>query len=94
MSRRNARWLFVAFLAAYTVALTWPGMLVANRIEPRILGLPLSFFWVALWVAAGFFVLLNLHVAENREREPAGGEPDGGDAGRREPGAQTPEGVD
>jgi TRAP-type C4-dicarboxylate transport system permease small subunit len=69
VSRRSARILFSAFLIAYTVFLTWPGMEVANRATPRILGLPLSFFWVVLWVASAFFVLLVLHLAENRERE-------------------------
>ena len=72
MSRRAARFLFVGFMIAYTVALTWPGMLVANRMTPRILGLPLSFFWVVLWVGAACVVLLILHLAETRERREGG----------------------
>ena len=72
MSRAAARKLFVGFLVAYTVALTWPGLLLMNRAEPRIVGLPLIFFWVALWVAAGTIVLYVLHRAENRERDEGG----------------------
>jgi len=72
VSRRSARILFGVFLVGYTVFLTWPGMLVANRMTPRILGLPLSFFWVVLWVGAATVVLLILHLAENRERNEGG----------------------
>ena len=72
MSRSAARKLFIGFLVAYTIALTWPGLLLMNRAEPRILGLPLVFFWVALWVASATGVLYVLHRAENRERDEGG----------------------
>lgn len=33
-----------------TLAMIWPGALIANRIEPLILGLPFLFFWYAFWM--------------------------------------------
>lgn len=33
-----------------TLAMIWPGAVVANRIEPMILGLPFMFFWYVAWV--------------------------------------------
>lgn len=33
-----------------TLAMIWPGAVVANRVEPIILGLPFLFFWYVAWV--------------------------------------------
>ncbi|SFI16521.1 DUF3311 domain-containing protein [Modicisalibacter xianhensis] len=33
-----------------TLAMIWPGALIANRIEPTVLGLPFLFFWYVLWM--------------------------------------------
>lgn len=33
-----------------TIAMIWPGAVIANRIEPMIFGLPFLFFWYVLWV--------------------------------------------
>ena len=48
----------VIFFLLFVLAVTWPGMIPANRIEPLILGLPFSMAWIALWVALSFLVLL------------------------------------
>jgi hypothetical protein len=53
-------------LAVYLVlclgALTWPGYaLVGNRIEPQVLGLPLSLAWNAGWVSLTFLALALYH---------------------------------
>lgn len=38
------------YFGVCTLAMIWPGALVANRIEPMILGLPFMFFWYVAWV--------------------------------------------
>lgn len=73
MSSRTARRVFIAFFLAYAVALTFPGVLPFNRIRPLVFGLPFSMVWVALWVVAGFVVLLLTDRAIAREeRHDAG----------------------
>lgn len=43
-------------------ALTWPGYAwLGNRIEPSVLGLPLSLAWNVGWVLATFVVLAVYH---------------------------------
>ncbi|MGM0832108.1 DUF3311 domain-containing protein [Halomonas qinghailakensis] len=37
-----------------TLAMIWPGALIANRIEPTVLGLPFLFFWYILWMLVLF----------------------------------------
>jgi hypothetical protein len=58
----------VLFFILFVVAVTWPGMLPFNRIEPLVLGLPFSMVWIALWVVLSFFALLLLDRAESRSR--------------------------
>ncbi|QEM82030.1 DUF3311 domain-containing protein [Halomonas binhaiensis] len=36
------------------LAMIWPGALIANRIEPYVLGLPFFFFWYVLWMLVLF----------------------------------------
>ena len=54
------------FYFAFLIAVTWPGMLPFNRIDPRLMGLPLSFAWPAIWVTVSFFVLAALDRSEER----------------------------
>lgn len=68
MDLRLVRRLTALFFVAYTLALTWPGMLPFNRIRPLILGLPAVLFWVAAWVAAAILVLWLLDRAETSSR--------------------------
>lgn len=69
MSVRYARTLAFVFLAAYAVAVTWPGMVPFNRIRPLILGLPFSMVWIALWIVAGCLVLWMLDRVEAAHRD-------------------------
>lgn len=39
----------------------FPLFAIANRVEPIILGLPFSFFWVVLWIVIAFSALLVLY---------------------------------
>jgi hypothetical protein len=57
MSARRGALAAIAFFAAYTLALTWPGVLPFNRVHPLVLGMPFNMFWVALWVALGGIAL-------------------------------------
>lgn len=63
--RRGAVLFFILFL----VAVTWPGMIPANRIRPLVFGLPFSMVWIAAWVLISFFVLLLLDWDEGKRRE-------------------------
>ncbi|HEX2174945.1 MAG TPA: hypothetical protein VHG70_03450 [Nocardioidaceae bacterium] len=52
-----------------TVAMIWPGAVVANRIEPIILGLPFLFFWYVAWVFMVFVGTLVLYRLEYGEKK-------------------------
>lgn len=69
MSVRFARALTLAYLVAYACAVTWPGMLPFNRIQPLILGLPFSMVWIAIWIIGGCLVLWMLDHVESSARE-------------------------
>lgn len=50
-------------------AVLWPGYAcLGNRIEPRVLGLPMSFAWNIGWVLSTFVVLVLFHRASERAR--------------------------
>lgn len=40
--------------AVCTLAMIWPGALIANRIQPLVFGLPFLFFWYVLWTLVLF----------------------------------------
>jgi hypothetical protein len=48
----------LAFFIIYFVALSYPAMQLFNRVEPFILGFPLSMAWVVLWVLLGWITLI------------------------------------
>ena len=73
MSVRGAQRLFVIYLLAMAVFLTYPGIAPFNRVRPFILGLPFNIVWVAAWVALGLVVLLVVDAAITRaERQEQG----------------------
>lgn len=37
-----------------TLAMIWPGALIANRIEPTVLGMPFLLFWYVAWILVLF----------------------------------------
>jgi len=59
----------VLFFMLFVAAVTWPGMIPANRIHPLVFGLPFSMVWIAGWVLLSFFVLLLLDRVEGKNRE-------------------------
>ena len=64
MPRRHKLLLLVVLLTL--LAETWPGYLVADRLEPYILGLPFDFAWLVLWIAVVFVALLLTFRADMR----------------------------
>ena len=50
------------------VALVWPGyQLLGNRVEPYVLGLPMSFAYNLGWVVLTFVVLASYHFSGREE---------------------------
>ncbi|MDL4864676.1 DUF3311 domain-containing protein [Halomonas elongata] len=52
------------YFAICALALVWPGALLANRIEPLVMGLPFFIFWYVAWV---FVLFVGLVIAYRRE---------------------------
>lgn len=52
-----------------TLAMVWPGALIANRIEPLVMGLPFFFFWYVLWVFLLFVGLIVTYSLESTGKE-------------------------
>lgn len=90
------RWSTAAFFVLYSLAVTWPGAVPFNRVDPRFLGMPLSMTWTASWLVLAFVVLLVLdrhETAEEDRRESGGGaarQRGGGGARDRERGPGGP----
>lgn len=57
-------WGLLIYFAMCALAMVWPGALVANRIEPMIIGLPFFLFWYVAWV---FALFVGLVVAYRRD---------------------------
>jgi len=69
VSLRTARFLTGTWFTLMLLAVIWPGAVPAARVDPLVLGLPFSFAWPALWVAASVPVLWALDRVEGRNRE-------------------------
>jgi hypothetical protein len=74
-AQRLVRTLTALYFTAYAVAVTWPGMVPANRVEPLVLGLPFNLAWVALWVTGGAVALGTLYAVERPDRPQSPGRP-------------------
>jgi hypothetical protein len=77
MRARRARRSLLVFAALFAVAVTWPGIVPANRFRPTLFGLPFTLVWVGLWIVIGFVVLLGV------DRKLHDGEARSDDTGRR-----------
>ncbi len=69
MSLRWTRRAVAAFLILFAMAVTWPGILLFNRVEPRILGMPFIMAWHAGLLLLTLVVLYLLDRVESRERK-------------------------
>jgi hypothetical protein len=61
---RRGKLVLVATVLAAAVALTWPVYPLFASARPFLLGLPLSFAWVILWLLAVFAALIIAYRAE------------------------------
>lgn len=59
--RRGPLLAFVAVLTITGLALVWPIYPFFASIEPYVLGFPLSFAWVVLWLVVAFVALVLLY---------------------------------
>ncbi len=64
-SRRRRRSLFIAIVLVAALALVAPIYPIFGGIRPLILGLPLSFAWVVLWLAVVFAALVGLYRSDD-----------------------------
>jgi len=55
-----------AFFAFFAVATHPPAVLLVNRIEPRIGGLPFVLVWICAWIVGAGLVLWSLERGERR----------------------------
>ena len=61
--------LFLLYVALCLGAMVWPGYAwFGNRIEPYVLGVPFSLFWIVLWVLLSFVALV-LYQASGKHPE-------------------------
>ena len=65
------------FYVLLFAALVWPIYPWFATIEPRVLAMPFSLFYVVVCLLLSFFALFAYYVWE-RKRETAGGDPNGG----------------
>ncbi|MCH2113842.1 MAG: hypothetical protein MK171_02865 [Pirellulales bacterium] len=65
MKKRN---LVIFYFALLLAGFLWPGMLIANRVEPFVLGLPFLMFWFVLLIVIQAVSLLLLYWAEFRRK--------------------------
>jgi hypothetical protein len=81
----SVRWIrggTILFFLLFVAGVTWPGMILGNRIFPLIFGLPFSMVWIASWVGLSFFVLVILDRTEGKGADPtAPGEAGAGGSG-------------
>lgn len=72
MTLSTARAVAWTIWALALVALTWPGLLLVNRVEPSILGLPFHLAWFGFWILAIFAGLVLVDRYETRAEDAEG----------------------
>ncbi len=64
MSRRRFQTIFIVVMAIAFLPTIFPVFAVANRVEPFVLGLPFSFFWVVAWILVVFSLLVVMYLMD------------------------------
>jgi cytochrome c biogenesis factor len=64
MSVERFRKIFIIVMVLVFLPTIFPIFAVANRVEPIILGVPFSFFWVVMWIVIAFAALLVLYFVD------------------------------
>ena len=65
-SRQSSRW-FIIFVVAIALVMIFPIFGLANRVEPRVLGMPFSMFWVVFWIGVEFIVLIAFFLNDEKK---------------------------
>ncbi len=63
--RRSATGAFALFTIAMVAVMVFPIYALGNRVEPFVLGLPFSMFWVIAWIAVVFVGLIAFYRYEH-----------------------------
>lgn len=66
---RLNRIIFSIVMILATLSVVWPGYPLFASPTPLVLGLPLSFAWIILWVVISFIAMLALHFSDNKDPE-------------------------
>lgn len=64
--KRIAVGVAIIYFVAMAAATTFPGLALANRIRPFVLGLPFVFAWFVFWIVGALVVLSFLYWAGER----------------------------
>ncbi|MGB1015880.1 MAG: hypothetical protein ACPG4T_17215 [Nannocystaceae bacterium] len=73
MNVRRRNKVALSYFAAVTLALIWPIYpWLGNHVEPRVMGLPWSLFYVLAWILANTGVLVVLYRTEPPEPSDVG----------------------
>ena len=56
---------FVCFTVAITLVMIFPIYGFGNKVEPYVLGMPFSMFWVVFWIAVEFFAVIAFFLHEH-----------------------------
>jgi hypothetical protein len=65
--RPSRRRLWYAFFALTFLGFIWPGVTLANRVEPYIFGFPFLFSWFIALVLLQFAGLVVMHFTDPRD---------------------------
>jgi membrane protein implicated in regulation of membrane protease activity len=69
---RRSRLIFIAVIIITALAIIWPGHAIFASATPLVLGFPLSFAWIILWVLIGFAAMLGLYLADSHDDHISG----------------------
>ena len=64
-TERNNLW-FIIFAVFIALVMVFPIFGLANRVEPRVLGMPFSMIWVIFWIGVEFVVLVAFFLSEEK----------------------------
>lgn len=64
MTRGRFQTVFIVVMGLAFLPTIFPVFAVANRVEPFVLGLPFSFFWVVAWILVVFSLLVAMYLMD------------------------------
>jgi hypothetical protein len=66
---RRSRIIFLAVMLFAILSVIWPGLYLFSGATPFILGFPLSFAWVILWVVICFSAMMGLYLSDKKHEK-------------------------